>query len=187
MYDADFDEGSFPITILHTIGYGKFGSVFKAMYDGVPIAVKVFGSHHLGSWNNEKHIYMLESTPHENILHFIGCEHRGNGSRRQLYMMTEYHALGSLSRFLQHNKLSWDQTLRIIHSVSCGLSHLHSNSYIDSEGSVKEKLSIAHRDVKSANVLVKDVSGHCILGDLGLGLILDPNVDDRQMANSGQV
>ena len=188
MYDADLADSSFPISILHTIGYGKFGSVYKALYEGVPVAVKIFGSHHLGSWNNEKHIYTLESTPHEHILHFIDCEQRGIGSHRQLYMMTEYHALGSLSRFLQHNKLNWNQALRAIHSVSCGLAHLHSNSYINREGSVQEKLAIAHRDVKSANVLVKDTSGHCVLGDLGLGIILDPtDIDDKRMARSGQV
>lgn len=182
---ADYSESSpFSITILHTIGYGKFGSVFKAIYDGYPVAVKVFSSHHYNSWSNEKSIYMSPSTPHENILRFIGCEQRGVGPRRQLYMMTEYHALGSLSRFLQHNKLNWSQVLRIVHSVSSGLTHLHSHNHVDGKGI---KSAIAHRDVKSANVLVKDSSGYCVLGDLGLALILDLDWDDRQMANSGQV
>ncbi len=98
--------------------------------------------------------------------------------------MTEYHALGSLSRFLQHNKLNWSQVLRIVHSVSSGLTHLHSHNHVDGKGI---KSAIAHRDVKSANVLVKDSSGYCVLGDLGLALILDLDWDDRQMANSGQV
>lgn len=50
-----------------------------------------------------------------------------------------------------------------------------------------EKYPIAHRDVKSANVLVRDEGGECVLGDLGLALILDPSADTKQLANAGQV
>ena len=186
--DADQSSEIFPLVIIDNIGHGKFGTVCRATFEGVPVAVKIFTSNYRNSWNNERYIYDLQSTSHENILYCICFEQRGNGPRKQLYRITEYHALGSLSRFLQHNKLNWNQALRAIHSVSCGLAHLHSNSYINREGSVQEKLAIAHRDVKSANVLVKDTSGHCVLGDLGLGIILDPtNMDDKRMARTEQV
>ena len=185
IYDPDLSDN--PITVLNNIGYGKFGSVYKALYNGSPVAVKLFDHHHHSSWENERKLYTLDSTTHPHILHYIGSEERSVGPRKQLYMITEYHALGSLNHYLQHNTLTWPQTHKMISSVSSGLAHLHSNVFVNSDGSIVDKFAIAHRDVKSANVLVKDNSGHCVLGDLGLALILDPEADDRKIANSGQV
>ena len=187
VYNINQTNENLPITILETISYGKFGSVYRANYEGELVAMKIFNSGHRSLWKNERNIYSLESTPHDSILHCICFEQSGGMHNKRFYKISEHYLLGSLDSFLRHNKLSWSQTLKIIHSVSCGLAHLHSNSYINGEGAVEGKFAIAHRDVKSPNVLVKDTSGHCVLGDLGLALILDPNIDDRQMANSGQV
>ena len=178
---------SFPIQLIHSIGHGKFGSVYKASFNGQLVAVKIFTSHHRHSWQNEKSLYTMESTAHENILHYINSKQRGTGYNMQLYMITEYHSLGSLNQFLLHNTITWPQALNIIHSVSSGLAHLHSSIYVNSDGFAVEKYAIAHRNVKSANVLVKNDSGECVLGDLGLALILDPAADDGHLANSGQV
>ena len=183
-YDMDLPpDNPLPFTMLKNIGRGKFGSVYKALYEGSPVAVRVFSSHHRSRWDNERKLYTLDSIPHKHILHYICSEERS----RQLYTLTEYHTLGSLNHYLQHNTLTWPQTLKMISSVSSGLAHLHSNVFVNSDGSIADKFAIAHRDVKSANVLVKDNSGHCVLGDLGLALILDPEADDRKMAKSGQV
>ena len=178
---------SFPIQLIHSIGHGKFGSVYKASFNGQLVAAKIFTSHHRHSWHNEKSLYTMESTAHENVLHYIDSEQRGTGYNMQLYMITEYHSLGSLNQFLLRNTVTWPKALNIIHSVSSGLAHLHSSIYVNSDGFAVEKYAIAHRDVKSANVLVKNDSGECVLGDLGLGLILDPAADDGHLANSGQV
>ena len=50
-----------------------------------------------------------------------------------------------------------------------------------------EKYAVAHRDVKSPNVLVKSLTGECVISDLGFALILDLSTDVKQLANSGQV
>jgi TGF-beta receptor type-2 len=50
-----------------------------------------------------------------------------------------------------------------------------------------EKYAIAHRDVKSANVLVRGENGDCVVSDLGFALILDPGRDEKDLANTGQV
>ena len=176
-----------PLSLIQTIGNGKFGSVWKAVYDGETVAVKIFNLHHKCSWQNEEYINTLGSTPHKNILPFIASISRGTGYGLQFFIITQYYPLGSLNQYLRHNILSWEQSWNMMHSVSRGLSHLHSTSYTNSDGVVLEKYAIAHRDVKSSNILVKDESGKCVLGDLGLALILDPTSDDKQLANSGQV
>ena len=41
--------------------------------------------------------------------------------------------------------------------------------------------------MKSANVLVKHENGECVIGDLGFAMILDPSLDSKQLASTGQV
>ncbi len=178
---ADQSEDDFPFTIVETIGYGRFGTVCCAIYGNATVAVKVYNSSHCAKWRKEKHIYSFESTPHKNLLHCISFGQRYDGQRKQPYRISENCVLGSLNCFLKRNILSWSQTLNILHNISCGLVHLHSNKYVR-EGTTKDKLAIAHRDLKSANVLVKDTSGHCVLCDLGQGLVIDPLKDENEMS-----
>ena len=178
---ANQSEHDFPFTILETIGYGRFGTVCCAIYGNATVAVKVYNSSHRAKWRKEKHIYSFESTPHENLLHCISFGQRDDGQRKQPYRISENYVLGSLDCFLKRNILSWYQTLNILHDISCGLVHLHSNKYVR-EGTTKDKLAVAHRDLKSANVLVKDTSGHCVLSDLGQGLVIDPLKDENEIS-----
>ena len=181
------EEPPLPFQLLQTIGRGKFGSVWKALYNDETVAIKIFTPHHRLSWQNEKYIHSLDSTPHENILRFIGSEIRGSGYNVQYFTITEYYHLGSLHQFLRHNSLTWEQAWNMMYTVTSGLAHLHSTTYCNSEGFIAEKYAVVHRDVKTANILMKHETGQCVLGDLGLALILDPAADDRQLANSGQV
>ena len=183
----DTDLVSNPVVLTQLIGSGKYGAVYKGVYKGEIVAVKVINTHHRASWENERSIYSLDSTSHKNILRFITMIEEVKPGFTQLMMVTEYCPLGSLSHFLKHNKLSWDTALNMMVSVTAGLAHLHSTTYQTSGGSVAEKYSVAHRDIKSANVLLTDVKGNCVLCDLGLALVLDPTVDDMWLANSGQV
>ena len=180
-------EPLFSVQLLQVAGHGKFGSVWKATYNEELVAVKVFTPHHKHSWENEQKIYSLESTAHENVLRFIGCERRGFSYNAQMYMITEYHPLGSLNQFLKHRTLDMPQALNIMKSITAGLAHLHSTSYYNRDGFVAGKHAVVHRDIKSHNVLVKDETGQCVISDLGLALVLDSSVDDRYLANSGQV
>lgn len=83
-----------------------------------------------------------------------------------------FHILtGSLHDYLKSNTLSWSELCKLAYSMSCGLSHLHSE--LSPNGTCGIKLSIAHRDFKSKNVLIKSDLTACI-GDFGLALILKP-------------
>ena len=180
------DENYLPLQLLQTIGRGKFGSVWKAAYQGEFVAVKIFSPNYQQFWEKEKDIYSRESTAHENVLKYFGSELRGSGYNSQLLMITEYCPLGSLLQFLQFTELEWAEALMIMSNVAAGLTHLHSNFYISNDITM-EKYAVAHRDIKPANVLVKSAYGHCVIGDLGLALTLDPSFDQRSLASSGQV
>ena len=41
--------------------------------------------------------------------------------------------------------------------------------------------------MKTANILVKSENGDCVIGDLGFAMILDPSLDSKQLASTGQV
>ncbi|MEQ2199116.1 Serine/threonine-protein kinase receptor R3, partial [Xenoophorus captivus] len=69
--------------------------------------------------------------------------------------------LGSLYDFLQYRSLEPESCLRMCLSVACGLVHLHTEIV-----SSQEKPAIAHRDLKSRNILVKR-NGQCCIADLG--------------------
>ena len=106
--------------------------------------------HSRNTWENERNLFSLESTWHENIVHFITCESsdsRGviSASPLQLYLVTEYYPLGSLEGYLRGNRLSWKQACTIVRDVACGLKHLHSEFYLNENGIRTEKYSIAHR------------------------------------------
>lgn len=86
-------------------------------------------------------------------------------SSTQLWLVTHFHELGSLYDFLQNTILEPESCLRMCLSVACGLVHLHTEIV-----SSQEKPAIAHRDLKSRNILVKR-NGQCCIADLGEGCV----------------
>ena len=83
-------------------------------------------------------------------------------------MILEYHENGSLYDYLTNHTLTPPEALRFLTSILSGLSHLHTEIRADNES----KPGIAHRDIKSKNILVKrDMT--CCLADFGLALCQD--------------
>ena len=176
-----------PFQLVHLISQGRFGYVYRTQYEGDLVAVKVFSYHNRQSWENERTLFSMESTKHQNIIEYVVSGSWGTGYQLQMFIVSPYYPLGSLNRFLARNTVSWEQACRVIHSVASGLSHLHSESYINSSGVGMEKYCVAHRDLKSPNVLVRGENGDSVIADLGFALILDPACDEKDMANAGQV
>lgn len=173
------------IYLIEKVSQGQFSSVWKGRClnnkeddNQVPeYAIKIFSHLQKSSWSNEKDIYYSMSTINPYILtHFSSdLNHLPKNdptpsftfSSNEYWIITEYHSNGSLCDFLRINLLSWPQMVRLVNSILEGLAYLHSES-IDP----KKQFAIAHRDLKSKNILVKKDGQTCCIADFGLALKL---------------
>ncbi|XP_068633519.1 TGF-beta receptor type-1 isoform X1 [Battus philenor] len=152
------------IQLVDIIGKGRFGEVWRGRWRGENVAVKIFSSREECSWFREAEIYQTVMLRHENILGFIAADNKDNGTWTQLWLITDYHENGSLFDFLTARTIDSNTLLKMALSIATGLAHLH----MDIVGT-KGKPAIAHRDLKSKNILVKS-NLTCVIGDLGLAV-----------------
>ncbi|XP_014909636.1 TGF-beta receptor type-2-like [Poecilia latipinna] len=179
-----------PIELDVLVGKGRFAEVYKAKlkqgssvreeHGFETVAVKIFQFEEYASWKNEKDIFSDADLRHENVLHFLTAEERKG--QRQYWLITAYHPLGNLQEFLTNHIISWQDLWLLGSSLARVVAHLHS----DRTSCGRCKVPIAHRDIKSSNILVKkDMT--CCLCDFGLALRLDNSLSVDELANSGQV
>ncbi|XP_039763996.1 TGF-beta receptor type-1 isoform X2 [Pararge aegeria] len=152
------------IQLVDIIGKGRFGEVWRGRWRGENVAVKIFSSREECSWFREAEIYQTVMLRHENILGFIAADNKDNGTWTQLWLITDYHGNGSLFDFLSARTIDANTLVKMALSIATGLAHLH----MDIVGT-KGKPAIAHRDLKSKNILVKS-NLTCVIGDLGLAV-----------------
>ncbi|XP_050537311.1 TGF-beta receptor type-1-like isoform X1 [Daktulosphaira vitifoliae] len=153
------------------IGKGRFGEVWQGKWRGEQVAVKIFSSREERSWFREAEIYQTVMLRHDNILGFIAADNKDNGTWTQLWLITDYHENGSLFDFLNRTTVDTNGMIRMALSIATGLAHLHME-IVGTQG----KPAIAHRDLKSKNILVKS-NGTCAIGDLGLAVRYDTSMD----------
>ncbi|XP_052234711.1 activin receptor type-1-like isoform X2 [Dreissena polymorpha] len=153
------------VQLLECIGKGHYGDVWKGKYHGEIVAVKVFMTHDEASWRRETEIYNTCLLRHDNILGFYASDITSRNSCSQMWLIMHYHPDGSLYDHLQYNALDHEAMLRLLHSACAGLVHLHTEILGN-----KGKPAIAHRDIKSKNILVKRDGTSCI-ADLGLAVL----------------
>lgn len=169
------------ISLIECVGKGRYGEVWRGVWHGESVAVKVFFSRDEASWRRETEIYSTALIRHDSILGYIGSDMTSRNSCTQLWLITHYHALGSLYDHLNRVSLSHQQLLRICLSIVNGLVHLHTEIF-GTEG----KPAIAHRDIKSKNILVK-CNGTCVLADFGLAVTHVQATDQLDVASNPRV
>uniref|UniRef100_A0AAY4AW94 Serine/threonine-protein kinase receptor n=1 Tax=Denticeps clupeoides TaxID=299321 RepID=A0AAY4AW94_9TELE len=158
--------GQKPLQLLEIKARGRFSCVWKARLLSDYVAVKIFPIQDKQSWQNEFEIYNLPGMKHENLLLFMGAEKRGSSLDIELWLITAYHEKGSLTEYLKANVLSWNELCHIAQTMARGLAYLHADAPGLRDG---HKPSVAHRDIKSKNVLLKADLSACI-ADFGLSL-----------------
>lgn len=196
-----------PIELDAEVGKGRFARVRRAKLRQSAasdhfetVAVKIFRAAEFASWRCEKEIFSDANLKHESILHFLTAEERlttepehdglhagmagggGGGMVKEYWLITAYHPRGNLQDLILRKVLSWRELMLLGASLARGVAHLHS----DRTPCGRPKMPIAHRDIKSSNILVK-ADGTCCLCDFGLSLRLDPSLSSDELANSGQV
>ena len=151
------------------IGKGRYGQVWLGSYKGDYVAVKVFRAYDEESWKREKDIYGITLLRHENILTYIGADLASYNSTTHMWLVTKYHPYGSLYDFLNRPDVSIDSgaAYKLLESTVCGLAHLH-NDINAKQG----KPGIAHRDIKTKNILVR-LDHTCVIADFGLAVTQD--------------
>ncbi|KAG9340254.1 hypothetical protein JZ751_021695 [Albula glossodonta] len=169
------------ISLAECVGKGRYGEVWRGTWMGESVAVKIFSSRDEQSWFRETEIYNTVQLRHENILGFIASDMTSKNSSTQLWLVTHFHELGSLYDFLQYTTLDPEGCLRMCLSVASGLVHLHTEIL-----STQGKPAIAHRDLKSRNILVKR-NGQCCIADLGLAVMHSQTSDCLDMGNNPRV
>jgi len=107
-----------PIQLLEIKARGRFGAVWKAQFKNEIVAVKVFPIQDKQSWQTEQEIFKLAHMDHEDILHFIGVEKRGDNLQAEFWLITAYHEKGSLCDYLKANIVTWPEMCRIAESMA---------------------------------------------------------------------
>uniref|UniRef100_A0A8C1MSN1 Activin receptor type-1 n=1 Tax=Cyprinus carpio TaxID=7962 RepID=A0A8C1MSN1_CYPCA len=169
------------ITLSECVGKGRYGEVWRGQWQGESVAVKIFSSRDEKSWFRETEIYNTVLLRHENILGFIASDMTSRNSSTQLWLITHFHEMGSLYDYLQLSMLDASACLRMALSIASGLAHLHVEIF-----GTQGKPAIAHRDLKSKNILVKK-NGQCCIADLGLAVMHFQDTNELDVGNNPKV
>uniref|UniRef100_G3TK14 Anti-Muellerian hormone type-2 receptor n=1 Tax=Loxodonta africana TaxID=9785 RepID=G3TK14_LOXAF len=147
---------------------GGHAVVWAGRLHGEPVAIKAFPPRAVAQFRTERALYELPGLKHEHIVRFITAS---RGSPGPLpygpLLVLELHPKGSLCHYLTQHTSDWGSSLQMALSLAQGLAFLHEERWQDGQ----YKPGIAHRDLSSQNVLIRE-DGSCAIGDLGLALVL---------------
>ncbi|PAA54332.1 hypothetical protein BOX15_Mlig032325g2, partial [Macrostomum lignano] len=170
------------VKLIRQVGQGRYGSVWAGQYMGGRLAVKIFCSRDEASFRRECQMYTSFPLGHESILTFRASDITSREGCTQFWLISEYHPLGSLHDFLQREPpLPARLGLQLALGALSGLCYLHTEVR-----GLHGKPAIAHRDVKSRNILVKE-NLTCCIADLGLAVVAREKAPPEMPPKSARV
>ncbi|XP_068323513.1 serine/threonine-protein kinase STY46-like [Pyrus communis] len=137
------------------IASGSCGDLYRGIYLGQDVAVKILRSEHLNDALEDEfaqEVAILREVHHSNVVRFIGACTKSP----HLCIVTEYMPGGSLYDYLHKNQniLKLSELLKFAIDVCKGMEYLHHNNII-------------HRDLKTANLLM-DTNNVVKVADFGV-------------------
>ncbi|CAH2058333.1 unnamed protein product [Thlaspi arvense] len=157
-WNIDFSE----LEVGTCVGNGCFAQVFRGIWNGKNVAIKVFSDQdatveNIKDFSNE--ILIHSRLQHPNVVTFLGACTKPP----HLSLVTEYVEKGNLYHLLHATdkikKLSWKTKLNILRDICRGLMCIH-------------EMGIVHRDIKSSNCLLSD-EWTVKICDFGLSRIME--------------
>ena len=157
--DDDWEIDPADIAFHDRIASGAFGDLFKGVYCGQDVAIKILRGVHDDSVQYQEflqEVAIMRKVRHRNVVQFIGACTK----KPHLCIVFEYMKGGSVYDHLRNSgTYPIQHVLRTALEVCRGMDYLH-------------KKKILHRDLKAANLLI-DEHGTVKIADFGVARVID--------------
>ncbi|XP_052591995.1 TGF-beta receptor type-1-like, partial [Peromyscus californicus insignis] len=155
------------IVLQESVGKDQFEEVCLGKWWGEEVAVKIFSPTKERLWFQEAEFYQTVMLRHENILGFVVADNKDNGTWTQLWLVSDYLEHGPLFDYSNRYSVTVEGMTKLSLSMADNLAHLHME-IVGTQG----KPAIAHGDLKSKTILVRN-NGTCCITNLGLAMRQD--------------
>lgn len=149
--------------------------MWRGVVDDQEVAVKVFAAHHRNYFLNEHEMYKISGENTALLKCYGGGEYVMVPGGPTDYLLILSIEMESLNEYLKNHTYDLGGLSKMSLGVAKGLAHLHTDL---------GKPCIAHRDLNTRNILVRNDLTCCIC-DLGLAVI-PRQAENKSISEAGQ-
>jgi serine/threonine-protein kinase len=142
-------------TVRAKLGSGSFGTVYAAERGGVLYALKLLPLEGLGPWG-ERELSVLARVNHPNAVRLRGFAYWPDAAPRFFVVVMQYEEGRRLDVWARTENPCARDVVRRVLDVARALVAVHEEKAL-------------HRDVKEANIIVREADGSAVLVDFGVG------------------
>ncbi|CBY24392.1 unnamed protein product [Oikopleura dioica] len=157
------------------IGQGRFSTVWKVncVNEVGDFCVKEFNTSESSSWRQEKSVLDSPLYQSKHVIRLLSAvEHKSETGRSSLWLVLPFFKNGDLQQYLKKTSPCSSLLMELTLSLLSAVEFIHSEK--DSFGCIR--MPMAHRDIKSSNILVSDCGKNLVLADFGLSMRLSPDM-----------